>query len=155
MRGPLVTIATYSQVYEADLSRAALRAHGIDCFLPDAHSASLNLAYVSAVGGVRLQVLEQDAERALELLRLGDDDEDDGDDEDGPRCPRCGSQYAYLEWSASVIWLSIVLLYLPLLFLTKRWSCRKCYHCWRDEQPVPDRGSPYRQPRPSAVARAR
>jgi hypothetical protein len=156
VRGPLVTIATYSQVYEADLSRAALGVHGIVCFVPDEHIASLNPAYVPALGGVRLQVSEQDVERALEVLSLHDsEDDDEGDEEDGPRCPRCGSQYAYFEWSAAVIWLSIVLLYLPLLFLSKRWSCRKCDHHWRDVQPVPDRGSPYRKPRPSAVARAR
>jgi Putative prokaryotic signal transducing protein len=156
VRGPLVTIATYSQVFEADLSRAALGAHGIECFVPDAFVASLNPAYVPALGGVRLQVGAHDAERALEVLSLHELPSDDEDDEeDGPRCPRCGSEYAYLEWSAAVIWLSILLLYLPLLFLSKRWSCRKCNHLWREVQPPPERGSPYRKPRPSAVARAR
>lgn len=156
MRGPLVTIATYSQVFEADLSRATLGAHGIECFLPDEHVASLSPAYVPALGGVRLQVSEIDAEKALEILREeGSDEYEEENEEDGPRCPRCGSQYAYFEWSAAVVWFSILLLYIPLLFFSKRWSCRTCYHCWRDAPLVADRGSPYRKPRPSAIARAR
>ncbi len=65
----LVTIARYSWPYEADLAKAHLQAAGIMAFVTDEFLVNLNWLYSNAVGGVRLQVPEEDADAARELLK--------------------------------------------------------------------------------------
>jgi Putative prokaryotic signal transducing protein len=65
----LVTIETFSSAWEAQLARASLEAEGIDAVIADEHFLRLYGALTSTLGGVRLQVRPEDADRASELLR--------------------------------------------------------------------------------------
>jgi hypothetical protein len=72
MSTELVTIATFNTPAEASIVRNQLEAAGIRTFLAD--EATMNMAWHLgvAVGGVKLQVAERDAPRALvELESLG------------------------------------------------------------------------------------
>lgn len=68
MSDDLVTIATYDTPAEAGLDRSLLEAAGIRVFT--ANEATVGIAWHlgAAVGGIRLRVLGQDAERAVALL---------------------------------------------------------------------------------------
>ncbi len=62
----LVTIAKYHFVDKAQMAKLTLAAKGIDCFLADEFMST----YLPiAMGGIRLQVWESEAERAKEVLR--------------------------------------------------------------------------------------
>ena len=72
MQDPLVTIARFASLHEAHLARGMLETHGIVVTLLD---ENINRALGSAgryVGGIRLQVPEQDTNLAVELLGLID-----------------------------------------------------------------------------------
>ena len=155
--GSLATVATYSETFEAQIARSALSAHGVRAFIADEHLATLNPHYIGAASGIRLQVRRADLERAAEILSAAttaaEDDPEDEDDEakaDGPRCPRCEARYAYQDWSAGQLLVIALLLGLPLLFLQKRWHCRKCHAYWRPGAAPPRPESPYRAPRLAA-----
>lgn len=48
------------------------------------------------------------------------------------RCPRCDSTEVYYEkFSRPMIFLSILLLGIPLPFLSRRWTCRNCELTWK------------------------
>jgi hypothetical protein len=64
----LVTIARYSWPYEAELAKSHLEAAGIMAFVTDEYMVNLNWFYSNAMGGLRLQVAEQDVEAAKEIL---------------------------------------------------------------------------------------
>jgi hypothetical protein len=66
---PLVTVETFSSAWEAQLARAALEAEGIDAVIADEHFLHLYGALTGTLGGVRLQVRPEDADRATDLLR--------------------------------------------------------------------------------------
>ena len=68
VRGPLVTVAAFSHVIEADFAKSRLEADGIWCSLADEHIVIMNWMYSNAVGGVKLQVEESNLERAQQLL---------------------------------------------------------------------------------------
>lgn len=85
---PLVTVATFHGLWEAELAKARLEAEGIGSTIPNANLIRLHWGMLPAVGGVRLQVREEDAETATEILAnanrragfgLVSDDEDEGD----------------------------------------------------------------------------
>jgi hypothetical protein len=63
-----VTVAVFTHPHEMVVHRAVLENEGIECFAKDEHFVSVNPFYSNAVGGVKLQVHEGDAERARELL---------------------------------------------------------------------------------------
>ncbi|MDE2755718.1 MAG: DUF2007 domain-containing protein [Acidobacteriota bacterium] len=76
----LITIASFDHTLDANLAKTRLEAEGIDCILTDEHITSMNWFWVPAIGGVRLQVRESDAERAVEILEGESDDEDVADE---------------------------------------------------------------------------
>jgi hypothetical protein len=63
----LVTVATFSQVAEAELAKERLESEGITAFVPDALAGGV-MPYLAQSGGVRVQVKAEDAERAKEVL---------------------------------------------------------------------------------------
>jgi hypothetical protein len=105
--------------------------------LTDENLARLGLS--NAIGGVRLQVREEDAEIAVQMLRrearlpeiyLVTDEE-----ARRPRCPGCNSDSLSLErWSRQLLVASFLLLRIPILLPRKRWKCRHCGGMWREEE---------------------
>jgi hypothetical protein len=67
MQDELVTLETFLMAHEAELALGFLEANGIDAFLADENMSRLYVAPL--VGGIRLQVRAEDAERARELLQ--------------------------------------------------------------------------------------
>ena len=65
----LVTVGTFSSSWEAQLARACLEAEGVHSVIADEHFHRLYSALSSTLGGVRLQVRPEDADRAAEMLR--------------------------------------------------------------------------------------
>jgi len=127
----LVTIARYWDVADADLARAILAMEGVEAVLADVHSRMMTPRVVREV---RLQVLQADALKALEILRASS--EEHTGLQNGlarlPQCPNCASynltRSALPLLAAVVSWL---LLGIPLLFMTRRWRCRSCGYQWK------------------------
>ncbi len=62
------TIARYALTYEAHLARARLESEGIEVLIADEHTMALQSLYADALGGARLQVRDEDVERARAIL---------------------------------------------------------------------------------------
>lgn len=66
-----VTVATFMWPTDAVVPRGLLEGEGIEVRMKDEMTVQVHNFYSQAVGGVKLQVPEADAERARELLREG------------------------------------------------------------------------------------
>ena len=64
-----VVLATFDHSIKAELAKSALANAGIDAHLGDDNLVSMNWLLANAVGGIKLIVREEDAERALEIYR--------------------------------------------------------------------------------------
>lgn len=64
----LVTVASYPQAVEAELARNYLADAGLQAFVADAQLVTMMLPYQIALGGVKVQVKDEDAPAARELL---------------------------------------------------------------------------------------
>jgi Putative prokaryotic signal transducing protein len=62
------TIATFGNPIEANLAKAAVEREGITAFLADESSANTLWHVAIAIGGIKLQVPEEDAQIALQAL---------------------------------------------------------------------------------------
>ena len=142
----LITIANFSHPTEADPVVAWLESEGIECFLTNEHTVTMNWLYSNAIGGVGVRVQAADVERANEILRAvstpnavgdeptpSDSDMDQGSDANSEiRCPQCGSENVYYEkFSRRLVFASWALLTVPLPFFKKKWKCQECEHLFK------------------------
>jgi Putative prokaryotic signal transducing protein len=64
----MVVVATFSKPEEAHLLRMRLEAGGIQAFLRDENTIQVDWLYSNALGGVRVEVAEEDVAATRELL---------------------------------------------------------------------------------------
>lgn len=134
----LVTLQHFRDIPEALLAKGKLESAGIDCILADGNLVRMDWLLSNAIGGIRLQVRQQDMEFARALL---DEpippefqDEDLGETFLQPRCPRCYSLDIGFEklnrfWTYG-LWL---LLSVPIPIRKANWKCYTCGVEWVDE----------------------
>ncbi len=67
----LITILTCTYPHEAHLARGVLEAGGIAVALQDELTVQVHGFYSNAIGGIKVQVPENDVEAALEILKEG------------------------------------------------------------------------------------
>jgi hypothetical protein len=66
-----ITVCTFSLPHEAQIAKLKLESEEISCMLKDELSVQVYNFASNAMGGVRLQVLEEDYDRAYQLLVSG------------------------------------------------------------------------------------
>jgi hypothetical protein len=144
----LITIATFTNPLEAHIVRGRLQAEGIETSVAHEHHIWANWFLSTALGGVKLQVRPEDAQRAEEVLRQEQDGDyealvaDSGEESSEPRpaCPVCRSEDIIPvrrsgRISLFIVWLSS----LPLPYSSVTMACQSCGHTWvnREEQAYP------------------
>ena len=123
------TIGNYSKPEEALLVRSRLEAAGIPSFVRDELTIQMYWLFSNALGGVRVEVPDDYAEAAIELVRS-----EPGAESESPSvaCPQCGSgRVKPVEWPRRVAYLSLLMLSFPLPFTTRRRRCESCGKRWR------------------------
>ena len=79
MANERVTVATFTYPPQAAILKGRLESEGIECFLKDELTTQVNPFYSNAIGGVKLQVWQEDAPQAIALLKEWGYPVDDGD----------------------------------------------------------------------------
>lgn len=65
-----VTIASYDNYIDANIVLGKLQNEGIEAFLRDEYTVTIDPILTNAIGGIKLTVMEQDAEEARKMLAL-------------------------------------------------------------------------------------
>ena len=119
------TLATFSKPEEAHLFRLRLEAVGIPAFVQDEHIVQMNWLWSNVVGGVRVQVTDDEIEEAREFLAT--DKPQPRADSDDVLCPSCGShETAPDEFPRRVAFLCILVVWFPLFLGRYQWRCSAC-----------------------------
>jgi len=64
-----VTIASFNNIHDLYPLKVNLEHNGIQCFIKDEFSVQVAPYLSNAIGGIKLQVPEEEVEKALEILR--------------------------------------------------------------------------------------
>ncbi len=111
--------------------RMRLEAGGVPAFIQDENLVQLHWLYSNAIGGVRVQIAEEDREQALAIL--AEEPSLQPPDAVDPVCPSCGSaDVAPDELPRRIGFLMIILLNFPMLFGKQKLHCADCGKKWRD-----------------------
>ncbi|HSY37508.1 MAG TPA: DUF2007 domain-containing protein [Acidobacteriaceae bacterium] len=142
----LVTVARYRDLSEAIVARSVLESAGLFCFLQDENTIRMEWGWSNALGGLRLQVAAQDADRAHELLsqpRPETIEFAEGPPFEQPRCPQCESPKIQLHGGPTkAATVSLLVFGLPLPNRSKHrneevWHCLNCGCTWMDDEEPP------------------
>jgi hypothetical protein len=135
----IITLWRYRDLPEALVAKSKLDSEDLWCFLADENIVHLNWFLSNLVGGVRLQVIDDDAQVALELL--GEDipatfsAEEVGEEYQQPVCPKCGSlDVGFETLDHGVALLALYVCALPLPFPRYSWKCEDCGIRWRNTE---------------------
>ena len=129
-----VVLQVYANYIDANIIMGRLEEDGINCWLKDENTVTIDPILTNAVGGIKLMVPEVQAERAVELLRQYKA-------ELLPiiKCPRCGSGNVELVSTPRKAsnWISTIF---SFLFVSAPLPVDKVYHCFNcgNEYQLPD-----------------
>jgi len=114
----------YSNYIDANIIMGRLQEEGINCWLKDENTVTIDPILTNAVGGIKLMVAESQADRAFELLR-----EFRSELHAVLKCPRCGSanvEFVTTPRKASN-WFGAIF---GFLLTNYAFSIDKVYHCF-------------------------
>jgi len=133
----LVTVRRYRDLAEALAGRSLLESAGIPAWIADENLVRMVWFYSNLVGGMRLQVDEQDEAAALEILEEAVPGTIPYGQEEvyiQPTCPKCGSVEVSLgdgtESGPSLA--ALFVLSIPLPQQEAAWHCEACGARWVD-----------------------
>ena len=124
------TIARFQYSSEAQIIKGRLEAEGIEVFLSDNLTIDTDPLVSNAIGGVKLKVLSEQSEKALEIL---DSIRKHSIDDEGNsiNCPNCNSEkielFSTIKDAKSLIWFIFGVLFSSLPFYTRhKYRCEAC-----------------------------
>ncbi len=100
-----ILLNSYNNYIEAHIAKGVLEEEGIKSWLKDEHTLTIGPILTNAVGGIKIMVAKEDAERALDILsRLRKEQKL------AVVCPNCGSNNVELVSTPrkAVNWLSAI-----------------------------------------------
>lgn len=113
------TIASFSTPAEAHVAMSRLISAGIAAAIRDEHTIALDWLVSNAIGGVKIEVPEDEVAAAREILELPPPDAG------VLRCPYCGSHEAQVR-VLSAFGAACVILKLPIPLPSATVDCRNC-----------------------------
>jgi hypothetical protein len=131
----LVTVGTYSTLYEANLVKAELEAFDVDAVLADDNTVHMNWLYSNLIGGVKVRVPQSECEEARRIMRLDAAPAPDAPDTPAPApaivCPACGSAKSHYFLDKRGSFLTWLFVGIPLMPAFSRRICDHCGAKWK------------------------
>ncbi len=121
----MITIATRYSLDETLLLRSHLEGSGIPAFIPDEFMAQNAWTWITAIGGIRIQVPPEHEEAARELIASGNVSASNA--VSTVHCPYCDSaSVAQNDLGKRMALFSIIIFSLPLPFGRNNYICKSC-----------------------------
>ena len=126
-----ITVSIHTEAINAHILRNRLVVEGIPAHIAHEHHVAMDWLIAQALGGIKVQVPEEYAEQAAQIVADAEDGKfalDDADD-DALSCPNCGNQeLSYHSTKRKIALFGLVVLSLPLPFRKGQYHCRLCGH---------------------------
>jgi len=128
-----ILLNSYGNYVEAHIAKGVLEEEGIASWLKDENTVTIDTILTNAVGGIKLMVAREDAQRAWELLTALRKEQ-----QQKISCPKCGAHQVELvstprkisNWASALIGFFITSYAMPV---EKVLHCFKCGHEFKAE----------------------
>ena len=130
----IVTIRTFDNYFLANILLTRLRDSGVQCYLKDEYTVTIDPLLSNAIGGIKLVVRKEDEAGALEMLRSFDNDY-----KNAVQCPECGSHDIILVPKAGVEnMLTAISTWLFSAYAVSAENVYKCNQCGHESETLPE-----------------
>ena len=82
----IITLRSFDNYFIASITLTKLQDAGVECFLKDEHTVTIDPILSNAIGGIKLVVNEEHAEEAKKILQQFDEEY-----LQSVKCPQCGA----------------------------------------------------------------
>lgn len=128
----LITARIFDNPIDAHLLETKLESEGVECYLFDEHSVTIDSAANIAYGGIKLKVLESNTEKVKLLLEKIEGTPYSKKSKEIIKCPKCNSENLYsgykskegLRGTVAAIF-SFLSLTVPIYF-NRVYKCKDC-----------------------------
>ncbi len=129
----LIRLRNFNNYFLASITLTKLQDAGVECYLTDEHTATMNPILGNAIGGIKLMVREEDLEDAKMLLKQFDEDY-----LKSVKCPRCGrSEITLVSKPGATNFFTAILTWLFSSYAVAPESIYKCGHCSYETKELP------------------
>lgn len=130
----LITIKTFDNYFSASIILTRLQSDGIECYLKDEHTVTIDPILSNAIGGIKLVVKKEDEAAANKLLRdyhlsymLS------------ATCPQCGSNnFSQITKKETGNYLTVILTWLFSNYAIALKYVYQCGNCGYECETLPD-----------------
>lgn len=128
----MITIARFSTPEEAHLFRLRLASGGVEAFILDEYMIQMDWLISNAIGGVRVQIAEEDLELSKQILQNLPDEPDAAIT---TTCPFCGSSKTrQKELTRRLSFFSVFMIGCPLPVAKNDYICQTCGQSWNESK---------------------
>ena len=129
-----VTIRTFDNYFSANILLTRLRHEGIECYLKDEYTVTIDPLLSNAIGGIKLIVNKTVESEARKMLKIFDNDY-----RNYVTCPQCGSHDVLLvpkQSTENVI--TAIASWLFSAYAVSAENIYKCSHCGFESKVMPE-----------------
>src|SRR5665647_1252588 len=129
----LVTVKTFDNYFLANIIVSRLHSEGIECYLKDEATVTMDPILTNAIGGIKLVVKKEEAPSVTEILQRYDEEY-----LNAATCPQCGAhQFSYIAKPGVTNFLTAILTTLFGSYAVAPHYLYQCGNCgYESERPV-------------------
>ncbi len=130
----LEVVKTFDNYFSANISLTKLQAAGIECYLKDENTVTIDPILTNAIGGIKLVVKTDDVPDAKKLLEQFDEEYTKS-----ATCPECGSNsFSYIAKPGATNYITAILTWLFSSYAIAPDYVYRCGKCGYESERLPE-----------------
>ncbi len=130
----LVILQTFDNYFTANIQLTRLRSAGIECYLKDEYTVTIDPLLSNAIGGIKLLVRKSEESKIRKLLR-----EMNAESESKPLCPLCGShKFNLVPKRSTENMLTAIATWLFSSYAVSAENVYQCINCGYESETLPE-----------------
>lgn len=130
----LVTVKTFDNYFLANIILTKLHAAGVECYLKDEYTVTIDPIISNAIGGIKLVVKKEDEATTVQLLMQYDEEY-----MKSATCPKCGSNsFAYITKPGATNYLTAIFTWIFAGYAVAPDYVYQCGKCGYESERLPE-----------------
>lgn len=130
----LVTVKTFDNYFTANITLTKLHAAGVECYLKDENTVTIDPMLSNAIGGIKLVVKNSDEEMVKQLLT-----DYEAEYLEAATCPKCGgSNFTYIAKPGTTNYLTAIITWIFSSYAVAPDYVYQCGNCGYENERLPE-----------------
>lgn len=135
----MVTVRTFDNYFSANIMLSRLQQAGVNCYLKDEYTVTIDPMLSNAIGGIKLSVQKADAEMVAGILKQFDDEY-----LKSVQCPKCSTHNILLvPKQGAGNFITAIFTWLFSSYAVSAENVYQCQQCGYESKTLPENTSEY------------